>query len=368
MGYKKIAVGIILLLWCLAPGAVFAQCYSALCNMMPFDIYTEVCCNGVVCPAGQTCNAGVCVSGGGCVNDGDCLSDTSRPICNTAGTCVQCNLDSICVANASGNQKAYCDMNTYTCSMCGECEMPDGVGGCLSMGDGLSCTNGTCSAGVCVSGGACPECYEVDAMGNCIVPQTGPSCSSSGTCSAGLCIFQCPGSSANYDPATQGCCAGTPYDTASQKCCTNVTVIDKNGCCDDFDCTNPLASKCFGQQCVQCIDAMQCDDGNMTTADNCVNQQCDHLQCDIECQIGSTGGCMPVGDGAGCNGSGGACMGGVCQSTDCSSQCSGPAMYSCVTNPPGDGICWPDCAQLPNCAVCGGADPCVHMPGGPMMF
>jgi hypothetical protein len=307
----------------------------------------------------QTCDGmGNCV---GCTKDSDCpdpgtdcktrkctnkvcgttdvgmdmsCSTMGGKFCDGVGTCVPCNHDPQCTANASD----VC--NNHQCvSSCGD-NVKDGKetdkdcgGPCPKCADTKMCANNTdCTSGKC-TGGTCaaPTCSDsvknqgegdVDCGGPCSGCADGKTCGgngdcTSGACAGGLCI-SCMDTKKNGTETDVDCGGSCSTKCANGKAC----VVDgdcasthcSGGLC--FSCTDTMKNgnetdvDCGGSTCPnKCADGKGCKvDGDCTSAHcsgtvclptNCFNGTKDAPETDIDCGGGT---CLKCGGGKTCSG------------------------------------------------------------------
>ncbi|MEK6675241.1 MAG: hypothetical protein AABZ47_06250 [Planctomycetota bacterium] len=279
------------------------------CNDGLFCTATDVCSGGVCggtgnpCPANRTCDEPndrcvQCFVNAECNDNNICTTDT----CNATGLCVNanntvpcndglfCTLTDVCGNGScvgSGNRcpGQQCNETTDTCVDCSanaDCN------------DNNPCTNDVCQSGTCINSPNTVPCND------------GLFCTSNDTCSGGVCVGGANPCSSNLtcDETNDRCvecfvnadCQESPDNICTTDTCsaqglcvhTNNTVT----CNDGLFCT--LTDRCTGgacvgsgarcstaqfcledqDQCVQCRDANDCEDGNVCSQDVCENGSC----------------------------------------------------------------------------------------------
>lgn len=188
---------------------------------------------GNACLADKTCNSGSCQTSGtdalpapftcsACIRDYDCGSTPATPRCFvSAGTCVECNLDSQCnngISNTCSHHKCVCGTSNNACSA------------------GQSCT----SSGTCYTPPTTPSNHSICSInstpncGNngdiyCVAGTCGPTCTNTnacssssvtnGTCSSGACVASSGGTG-----------VGTTCDTTvASTCATGLFCLSTSG-------------------------------------------------------------------------------------------------------------------------------------------
>lgn len=292
------------------------------------------------CAPGELCENEMCIcsdeSCAGCCSDARC-ERRSFELCGVDGaTCVACH--SMVANTCTPEGECKCGAND-PCLQGQRC-----ISGACSC-DGISCPDGCCAFGQCVTpllracgtrGGACESCDE----------EMADRCRDDGTCS----------------------CGGAPPCRAGQRCIDAACVCDSvscpDGCCRDSTCVSPTRESCgaLGLACFtcdalaadgcsesgacQCGDSAECAPGQHCLGGECL---CDWVSCEGCCDV--TGHCLSGTEASDCGVSGNLCE--ACASGDCESGiCSECTAATC------SGCCGPTCRmaqEFPVCGVNGGA-------------
>jgi cysteine-rich repeat protein len=199
----------------------------------------------------DACTAGACVNAA--VAEGMTGACTGGAVCSGAPT----NLCVACTDTSTMGTDAGCMVMAPHCRTTGSgspsCEA------CLDDATGLDVDLG-CSMGnpLCV-GGTCVAC------------ETGADCGDGNSCTQNLCMA---GVCSN-PPVMEGtpCATGVCDTTALCEACVD------NGSGTDLGC-DAMAQHCIGasgsRQCVVCTDASHCDDSSLCTVDSCASNACDN--------------------------------------------------------------------------------------------
>ncbi|MBP48156.1 MAG: hypothetical protein CMH53_09495 [Myxococcales bacterium] len=266
---------------------------------------TDTCSNGactggapVGCDDGNPCTTDSCTKGVGCAfannaaacDDGDAC--TTKDVCKggtCAGAALVCDDSNACTDDScSADTGCVATANTASCDDGDGCTTQDTCSGGACTGgvptncdDGNQCTDDSCAAGACVNQANTASCED------------GDPCTKGDTCKAGACVA---------GPKSVQCCAVDADCNDSNACttdkctidqCSNVGIVcnDSNPCttdscdpavgckttpaaglCDDGDaCT--VGDVCSAGQC-QSGFKINCDDGNVCTADSCGASGC----------------------------------------------------------------------------------------------
>ncbi len=283
-------------------------CTDDSCNPATGCVHTNnsaPCSDGNACTTADTCLAGACVGGPAlnCDDSNPCTDDS----CNPATGCVHTNNTAPC---SDGNACTTAD----TC-LGGSC-----VGGpALNCDDSNPCTDDSCNPATgCVHTNNTAPCDDVNA------------CTTSDTCSGGLCVG---GPALNCDDSNP--CTDDSCNPATGCVHTNNTAP----CSDGNACTT--ADTCLGGACVG-GPAPNCDDSNPCTDDSCNPATgCVH-----------TNNSAPCSDGSACT-TADTCSGGLCV--------GGPAPNCDDSNPCTDDSCNPatGCVHTNNTAPCDDGNACT---------
>jgi hypothetical protein len=390
---------------------------TGACSYAPMEVDCPSCatsclapCQGVVCNQANggcrregRCSGGSCAyvsapDGAGCELSGD-----TRGVCS-GGECVGCLQDVHCDDGNPCTQDT-CEVSTTTCV-----HRPLSAGGCT---DGDACTQiDTCQNGVCV--GTMPvdcstapgQCFMAPGVcdpadGSCIFeprPSGAPcddqnACTMGDSCVAGDCVgsamLACddmntctddtcdPAVGCRYTNNTAPCddqnactiaetCSGGECVPSSSLNCNDGNPCTIDGCDPVGGCTRASemdgaacmfmgggSGTCSMGACVGCTSPADCNDGNLCTTDECVNNTCRYTNNTSAC---SDGDACTYGDRC----SAGACRGTAitCNSNTCVTRsCNGTASCS-QTFHSGRG-----CADDGNSCtddVCNGSGTCTH--------
>lgn len=277
----------------------------------------QSCDDGDPCTIGETCQFGACVSSTlqECDDGNECTASTCVPHQGcvhvpTEGSCEdgnRCTENDLCLNGTciAGNSVDCDDENVCTrdgCSPSTGCTHVPTSGSC---DDGDICTGlGTCGGGECQKGEpiSCDDgnpCTsgQCDSVQGCVQLQVGGSCDDNdpctgiGTCQFGMCL---KGAEIECDDGDE-CTAD--YCKAGVGC---ATLPRSNVPCEDGDpCT--VNDVCMDGTC-RSGDELDCDDGNVCTADSCGDGGCSYKPVaggcndDNQCTIGDTcqdGVCQP---------------------------------------------------------------------------
>ena len=328
------------------------ECTETACNPANGACETSNVADGTECDGG-TCSGGACVEvdlceGVNCDDQNECTADACDP---ADGTCSSSNVDNgtpcnndegVCsdgsCVDANLCEGVVCDDTGNDCTVA-MCNNATGVCDTMDVTDGTVCNDGlgACSGGVCIDASLCDgvDCTSANdcvqdgtcdpASGECLPgdPQPvdtgctsngGSVCDGSGACVACNAASQCP------DDAND--CTAAACETNA---CVQNNVMDGQAC--DF---GGSAGMCEAGTCVaaaECMDAGDCDDGNVCTAGTCPDGMCVFTPVD--------GGACEVSAGVPGLCSGGGCVG-LCENVDCSNN------NQCRVDPtcdPADGQC-----------------------------
>ncbi len=241
------------------------------------------CLTAADCGSGDSCEAvscvnSVCETNNIPVGGSDIRCDTSTPLCDGSGICVECNVGSdcasgLCVENACVECVAAsdCGENPNDCFR-NECQLNT----CIAVHEGAGAQCDFAQGEICAndSDSTCVECLE-DA--HCLNAEQ-PLCSPSNTCVACLTDSQCNDANAcTTDLCSNNVCVNDA--TAIGSDCSG-GVCNGAGTCEicnvDQDCVdlNPSNPVCLidavnGNSCVECNEDTICDDGNDCTINAC---------------------------------------------------------------------------------------------------
>ncbi len=239
--------------------------------------------------------------------NGDAAGYTLFTCIGDGFACVECANNSQCAVGQA------CDPTSTLCTVCtNDAE-------CL---DGDPCTNDTCVAGL-----------------GCLHLPTDATCSDGMVCTVG-------------DTCAQGVClSGPATDCDDANVCTNDTCDPTTGCQHAFNTANcfdgdacSTGDSCSGGVCVSGSGTLNCDDGNVCTADSCSGP--------VGCQhSGLSGGTCS--DGNACL-LGEACSSGVCLSGAATPDCNDGLACTTDACDPASG-----CVHSPFSGACNDGDPCT---------
>jgi hypothetical protein len=327
-------------------------CSNGTC--VPSDCSSDVDCDdGNACNGVETCNLGTfqCESGTAPGNGTQCGA-TELDVC-VGTTCqnVDCVNDTYCDDDNICTGTATCNLGTFQCE--------SGTG----PGDGTQC--GATETDVCVG----TTCQNVECVDNSYCPNDGDPCNGEESCNLGT--FQCQSTGALGEGEQ---CGGDPLWICKSSECTQVECVSGGDCNDgnacngtetcDFatnmcqDGTAPApGTSCGGgnlcnayEQCVTptCTTDAFCNDGNICNGTE---------TCDLsiyECQDGT-----PPGEGTQCGGETDICLGGVCESVECTldSHCVDGNICNGTETCSGSYECQAG-TQAPDGESCGGGNIC----------
>ncbi|MDH3201045.1 MAG: hypothetical protein OEM15_09150 [Myxococcales bacterium] len=322
------------------------ECTTAACNPGTGLCETSNVADGTDCDGGAgMCDAGDCVPKDLCMDvvcddDGnDCTAEVCNPstgVCETSnvgdgtpcgdggacmgGTCIEEDLCMDVVCDDTGNDCTVAECNNLT-GVCDEMNVPDetacndDTGVCLSgmCEVGNQCEGVDCSSGNdCVDGGTCNPSNGL-CEGGGPEPINTP-CDVDGVCDgAGTCV-ECNDGSQCPDDSNQCTMAACDLNVCGQSNVMNGMVCDlvgmDDGICEDGTCVTPP----------DCIENIDCDDGNECTVNSCVDGMCvtqpeeDGVTCDAAATPGScqSGICTPLCDTVTCPDNGIECVTDVC--------------------------------------------------------
>jgi hypothetical protein len=365
------------------------------------------CDDGIACTTGETCQAGVCGSSApACDDDESCTADTCEvsdcfstghgagcndPVCEATicaldSYCCNTDWDNICVngdANFSPGSVNLCAGRENFCANTGS---PDGT----LCDDGDPATGGdVCTGGVCAgtadlcSGVTCSASDQCHAVGTCD-PGTGlcsdpllangtpcddsGACTTSDTCTGGVCAGTATDCSGSSDQCNTGVC------NAGSGLCEAQAANEGGGCNDGLFCN--AGETCSGGVCggggfIDCSGSGdQCNTGTCNeTTDACEATPANEgNSCDdgAFCNAGETcsGGVCGGGGATDCSGSGDQCNTGTCNETNnaCESVVSNEG-GSCDDGDPATandecaaGVC--SGTNLCSAVTCTASDPC----------
>lgn len=293
-------------------------------------------CRGGICVGGSSrCDDGIACTSDRCAGDGTCVNEVLAGWCMIDGTCHQAGerdaSNSCLICDPALAVGTWTQTNGDSCSDSNECTLNDICveGACagtpMDCSDGLSCTDDTCSAGVCshsvqadwcmVEGDGCFPNGAINPDNPCQKCDTtlsfGLWSANDGTCDDRIsCTFG--------DTCVAGECKGTPYS------CTDTLLCTRDACDGTGSCTHipkpgtcAIGPSCWDagdlnpdEPCMGCDPALDpgswtarngapCDDDlSCTQADTCSLGQCvgtaydcnDDLECTRD-QCDGIGGC-----------------------------------------------------------------------------
>ncbi len=266
-------------------------------------------------------------------------------------------------------EDVVCDDTGSVCTIA-VCKLKTGRCDTFAIDNGASCNGG---AGVCFIGECIVSCDNVDCTSDNECVQDGVCDTSTGTCSTGddqpvnttcgedgVCngngeCVECNSPTQCDDdgnPCTVATCQAGQCGTANANNGTSCTVMSAAGVCTDGACV-PVAT---------CANADDCDDGNVCTVDDCIEQSCTHLPNDgVPCSVSD--GVPGVCGGGACTG---LCDDVVCASTsDCivSGTCDAQTGACIWQFQPPASVCDDDggnvCDGIGRCVECTEAEQCV---------
>ncbi len=341
------------------------------------------------CTETTTCTAGTCGGGSAvvCNDDNTCTVDT----CDTATGCVftaepdntACDDGTVCTENdtctggtCSGTAIVCDDNNECTADTCDDalgCQFGNEADGTMCIGDGLSCTTGTCQSGACdnsLNADSClidSTCYAsgvANPASSCEVCEPGTATDAFSPAAAGSAcdLAQC---NADGTAVLQGACDNNGVcttDQGAERDCDAYFCVDgacqvscsnDDGCRDGFICEN-----------AQCVDAECATDMDCQNGEVCNDGRCD-AQCttDDDCADGETcnnGVCEEP--GADCTtdddcADGETCNNGTCEaSTECQSDDDCPEGETCND----DNVCEGESTQCSVDADCADGESCQN--------
>ncbi|MEM6533582.1 MAG: hypothetical protein AAF654_13235 [Myxococcota bacterium] len=265
--------------------------------------------------------------GGRCLSDADCADGAtcSRGFCGNA-----CESSDDCPAGRVCTDGACLASPSGTCTVDSECTTPPSL---CQVSDGAACESGRCVYPPV-------ECDDPEPPFCTADNQTFVQYESPGACdvTTGVCVYterrqECPNCELACDGECSSVeCADTAFGCRTQLnlsitpgggCeCTFISVAANVDCPDDDPCTSggqcdgngtcvssaiadgescvgnddsPVDGRCLGGNCVECIDTVDCDDGNPCTTNTCDNNTCVSADRDaFACPLadGSTGICL----------------------------------------------------------------------------
>ncbi len=282
-------------------------------------------CPATPCPDGTVCQDGTCVpvSTGSCADfcakAVSCDPETDMTLCMAMcsaapASCVSCVIGATCASLEDGICDTFCVVDINDCEDNSDCDgwycNPAKV--CVECLTSDHCTNGTCSAGVCVPdldpgftacgnfpagpvtcqpGQYCEDAIFSNCESGCL---SNLNCTTDQTCvkASGQNVGTCQGTTPTCDPACSGDtphCLGTtcveclnPSHCGNDETCTgNVCVPVSTGCIPACGTATPYCLN--GTTCVECIDPSHCDPN-----ETCVDNAC----------VPAATGCVPACSGA----------------------------------------------------------------------
>jgi hypothetical protein len=248
---------------CSYPGESSASCGATVSTSTGDD------CHGKCASMSTTCQSYACVAGA-------CVAKAPEPsttvcgeggVCDGAGVCVACNLDSDCQETAASTEMRC---HEHACFSCADGEQNGNETGLDCGGSCLACLGAPCSASDDCKSGAC-------AKGVCALAEGAP-CADDAACATGLC-----------DAVSHKCaaCVGNAQCASTQ--CSQGTCKAPNGapCEDDVDCANgscdPESKLCLKVEGGSCVYASECASGvcSATCSACLVDGDCLGTACDL---------------------------------------------------------------------------------------
>lgn len=335
------------------------------------------------CTSGDRCSAGACAGTTGgcpCAGDSDCggfvgagYDFCQGPLRCIAGACtsdaalaVKCG-----AGTAGGCLTEACDPAT---GLCASVARPEGT----LCDAGVACApKGTCSRGVCVTGGPdCDDsnpctvdscageagCQHAPAAGSC---DDGDPCTSGDACAGGACVGGAPLACDDLEPCTTDLCDSTAGGCVFSPrpdgaACQGADLCLSGGACAGGHCAGEEPVVCAAPgPCAQALckpdagctvktspDGAPCDDGDpCTQPGQCASGACEALPvsckdgnpCTVDACDSAAGGCLHVAaaDGTACDPPSPCVVAGLCAA----GQCAGGEPVKCPGVPCQEAVC-----------------------------
>ncbi len=324
------------------------------------------CTNDAECPVCDVCVENQCLPTPGappmCEDESDCGEDEYCEIVPGAPCQNHCASKDCMVVFCAQECEPYSDpcADGKVCvetikGCCGMCE--SGTGTCTTDDDCGACD--LCMGGTCVGLPVAPECESDDHCGaeqHCLIAPDAP-CQN--RCASNECeLVDCAAECTPFDDA---CAEGEHCVELILGCCGTCEPLEP-GCETHADCD--VCEGCHFGECIpagiiECNTDADCDDeqfcqtyeGELSCKNHCVDQECNLIDCDSECDPFLT----PCGDGEVCveafKGCCGTCEPAACQTDadcgDCQAcvegSCVGMGLVSCVDDA--------DCPEDHHCEI-----------------